>query len=81
VWKVTGRAGRWGITAAQLGYAYTQLGRVPQDVTLMEEAFADPEATGTIHLPLPLSYLGEAHFLAGRRDDAAIVARRALDLA
>ena len=47
----------------------------------MEEAFADPEATGTIHLPLPLSYLGEAHFLAGRRDDAAIVARRALDLA
>ena len=47
----------------------------------MEEALADPEATSTIHRPLLLAYLGEAHLLAGRRDDAAAVARHALDLA
>jgi hypothetical protein len=48
---------------------------------LMEEALADPEATGTGHRPLLLAYLGEAHLLAGLRDDAVTVARRALDLA
>ena len=47
----------------------------------MEEALADPEATGTTCHPLLLAYLGEAHLLAGRPDDAAAVARRALDLA
>jgi hypothetical protein len=36
----------------------------------MEEALADPEATGTSGHPLLLAYLGEAHLLAGRRDDA-----------
>ena len=46
----------------------------------MEEALADPEATGTSHRPLLLAYLAEAHLLAGRRDDAVAVARRALDL-
>jgi hypothetical protein len=38
-------------------------------------------ATGTGHHPLLLSYLGEAYLLAGRRDDARAVARRAFDLA
>src|SRR5215831_21359130 len=47
----------------------------------MEEALADPEATGTNFHPLYLAYLGEAHLLAGRRDDAVAVAGRALDLA
>jgi tetratricopeptide (TPR) repeat protein len=47
----------------------------------MEEALADPGATGTTHHSLLLAYLGEAHLLAGRRDDALAVARRALDLA
>jgi tetratricopeptide (TPR) repeat protein len=47
----------------------------------MEEALADPEATGTSNDPLLLAYLGEAHLLAGRRGDAAAVAQRALDLA
>jgi tetratricopeptide (TPR) repeat protein len=47
----------------------------------MEEALADPDVTGTIFHPLLLAYLGEAHLVAGRRDDAAEVARRALDLA
>jgi tetratricopeptide (TPR) repeat protein len=69
------------ITAAHLGYAYALSGRLPEGVTLMEEALADPEVTGTIHHPLLLAYLGEAHLLAGRRDDAVTVSRRALDLA
>jgi tetratricopeptide (TPR) repeat protein len=47
----------------------------------MQEALADPEATGTIHHPLFLTYLGEAHLLAGRRDEAVAIAQRALDLA
>jgi class 3 adenylate cyclase/tetratricopeptide (TPR) repeat protein len=69
------------ITAAHLGYAYALSGRLPEGVILMEEALADPSATGTGHHPLLLAYLGEAHLLAGRRDDASEVARRALDLA
>ena len=67
------------IAAAHLGYAYALSGRLPEGVILIEEALADPEATGTIHHPLFLAYLGEAHLLARRRDDA--VAQRALDLA
>ncbi len=47
----------------------------------MEEALADPAATGTTNHPLLLAYLGEAHLRANRRDDALTVARRALDLA
>jgi len=69
------------IAAAHLGYAYALSGRLPEGVTLMEEALADPEVTGTTHRPLLLAYLGEAHLLAGRRDDAVAVAQRALDLA
>jgi class 3 adenylate cyclase/tetratricopeptide (TPR) repeat protein len=69
------------VTAAHLGYAYALSGRLTEGVTLMEEALADPEATGTIHHPLLLAYLGEAHLLAGRPDVAVAVAHRALDLA
>jgi tetratricopeptide (TPR) repeat protein len=47
----------------------------------MEEALADPAATGTTNHPLLLAHLGEAHLLAGRREDALEVARRALELA
>jgi tetratricopeptide (TPR) repeat protein len=69
------------VTAAHLGYAYALSGRLREGVALMEEALADAEATGTIHHPLLLSYLGEAKLWAGRRDDAVRAARRALDLA
>lgn len=69
------------ITAAHLGYAYALSGRLPEGVPLMEEALADPDATGTTCHPLLLAYLGEAHLLAGRRNDAFAVALRALDLA
>jgi len=69
------------LTAAHLGYAYALSGRLPDGVTLMEEALADPEATGTTYHPLLLAYLGEAYLLAGHWDDAVAVAQRALDLA
>jgi tetratricopeptide (TPR) repeat protein len=69
------------VTATHLGYAYSLSGRLPEGVALMEEALTDPEATGTTGHPLLLAYLGEAHLLAGRRDEAATVARRALDFA
>ena len=69
------------VTVAHLGYGYALSGRLPEGVGLMEEAFADPEATGTTHHPLLLAYLAEASLLAGRRDDAVAVARCALDLA
>ena len=69
------------VSAAHLGYAYALSGRLPEGIALLEEAVADPSATGIANHPLFLAYLGEAHLLAGRRDDALAVARRALDLA
>ena len=69
------------IAAGHLGYAYALSGRVSEGVTLLEEALADPAATGTTNHPLLLAYLGEAHLLAGRPDESTALARRALDLA
>jgi tetratricopeptide (TPR) repeat protein len=68
-------------TAVHLGYVYAASGRLREGVTLMEEALARPEETGTVHHPLLLSSLAEGHLLAGSRDEAITVARRALDLA
>jgi tetratricopeptide (TPR) repeat protein len=68
-------------SAARLGYAYALSGRLPEGVALIEEALANPAATGVANHPLYLAYLGEAHLLTGRAGDARAVARRALDLA
>jgi tetratricopeptide (TPR) repeat protein len=69
------------VAAAHLGYAYALSDRLPEGIALLEEALADPATTGTTNHPLFLAYLGEAHLLACRPDDALAVARRALDLA
>jgi tetratricopeptide (TPR) repeat protein len=69
------------IAAGHLGYAFALSGRLAEGVALMEEALADPVATGTSNHPLLMAYLGEAHLLAGRIDDAINIGRRALDLA
>jgi tetratricopeptide (TPR) repeat protein len=69
------------VSAAYLGYAYALSGRFRESVALLEEAVADSAATGIANHPLFLAHLGEAHLLAGRRDDALAVARHALDLA
>jgi len=69
------------VSAAYLGYTYALSGRLREGVALLEEALADPAATGIANHSLFLAHLGEAHLLAGRRDDASEVARHALDLA
>ena len=69
------------VAAAELGYAYALTGRLAEGVALIEEAMADPSATGTTNHSLLLAYLGEAHLVAGRRSDAMAVGWRAVDLA
>ena len=69
------------IAAGHLGYAYALLGRLAEGVSLIEEALVDPVATGTSNHPLLMAYLGEAHLLAGRIDEAIKIGRRALELA
>ncbi len=69
------------ITAAFLGYAYALDGRLAEAVPLMEQAVADPAATGRAHHPLFLAYLAEAHLLARDPDRALAVAQQGLDLA
>jgi tetratricopeptide (TPR) repeat protein len=78
--RVTPAPALFDVSAAWLGYAYALSGRLPEGVALLE-AVADPGATGSANHSLFLAHLGEAHLLAGRPDDAAAVARRALDLA
>jgi tetratricopeptide (TPR) repeat protein len=79
--RVTPAPALLDVSAAWLGYAYALSGRLAEAVALLEEALADPSATGVANHSLFLAYLGEAHLLAGRREDALTVARRALDLA
>jgi tetratricopeptide (TPR) repeat protein len=69
------------VSTAHLGYAYALSGRLDEGAALLEEAVADPAATGIANHSLFLAHLGEAHLLAGRRDDAIAVAQRALELA
>jgi class 3 adenylate cyclase/tetratricopeptide (TPR) repeat protein len=69
------------MAAGHLGYAFTLLGRLAEGVALIDESLADPAATGTSNHPLLMAYLGEAHLLAGRIDDAIDIGQRALDLA
>ena len=79
--RVTPSPSLFDVSAAHLGYAYALSGRLAEGLALLEEAVADPRATGVANHSLFLAYLGEAHLLAGRRDDALGVARRAVDLA
>jgi class 3 adenylate cyclase/tetratricopeptide (TPR) repeat protein len=64
--------------AGHLGYAYALAGRVLEGLALLEEALANPAATGTSNHPLFRAYLGEAYLLAGRPHDARTVGERAL---
>ena len=63
--------------AATLGYAYALTGRVAEALPLLQEALKSP----LVNLALCTSFLGEAHLLAGNRDEALSVARQALALA
>jgi class 3 adenylate cyclase/tetratricopeptide (TPR) repeat protein len=79
--RVTPAPALLDVPAAWLGYAYALSGRLAEGVALLEEAVADPAATGSANHSLFLAHLGEAHLLAGRQHDATAVARHALDLA
>jgi tetratricopeptide (TPR) repeat protein len=68
--------------ASFLGHAQVLAGSLSPGLPLLEEAVARASSLGVqCNQPLFLAHLGEAHLLAGRRDDAVAVARRALDLA
>jgi class 3 adenylate cyclase/tetratricopeptide (TPR) repeat protein len=79
--RVTPSPSLFDVSAAHLGYAYSLSGRLAEGLALLEEAVADPRATGVANHALFLAHLGEAHLLAARPDDATAFARRALDLA
>src|SRR5262245_30477390 len=69
-------------TAAALGCAYACAGRITDALPLLEEAEQRDAAMGTAggHA-LRIGYLSEAYLLAGRMQEAAQLAGRALDLA
>jgi DNA-binding SARP family transcriptional activator/ABC-type cobalamin/Fe3+-siderophores transport system ATPase subunit len=70
------------LLASERGYATALLGRGDKAVSILEQASRDIESTGLrLRDALRATWLGEAYLLAGRIDDAAAAATRALDLA
>jgi len=68
--------------ASALGLAYAQSGRLAEGLPLLEQAVEQSAAMQTVYLhTLWLIHLGEGHWLAGRLDEAAHGAIRALELA
>jgi DNA-binding SARP family transcriptional activator/tetratricopeptide (TPR) repeat protein len=67
----------WAISAAILGSAYTGLGQAAEAIQFLEQA---AEVAASHGAPV-LGFLGEAYVLAGRPNEAAAVAKRALALA
>jgi tetratricopeptide (TPR) repeat protein len=69
-------------TMAALGAAYAEDRRVAEGVALLEDAIREAEATRFMFgQSRRMAWLAEAHRLAGRGDEAAALARRAVDLA
>ena len=65
-----------------LGLQRVRTGHLVEGVALLARATSMTEQRNELYNLVPLQvWLGEAHLLAGRRDDALAVARRALDLA
>jgi DNA-binding SARP family transcriptional activator len=69
-------AALWAIPAAILGAAYARAGRCAEAIQLLEQA---AEIASVLGAPI-LCFLGEAHLLAGRPNEASAVAKRALEL-
>ncbi len=68
--------------ASPLGAAYALSGRLAEALLLLEEAVAQAAAMGFTDIqPLRVARLSEGYLVAGRIQDAATVAGRALDLA
>src|SRR5262249_61433542 len=66
----------WAMTAPVLGAAYARGGRFAEAISLLERA---AEIASKLDTPI-LGLLGEADLLAGRRNEGAAVANRALQL-
>jgi tetratricopeptide (TPR) repeat protein len=64
--------------SAYLGAAYVLAGRIGEAVSHLETAVAAGESSSSLD-PFTLLSLGEAYLHAGRREDAAACAARALD--
>jgi class 3 adenylate cyclase/tetratricopeptide (TPR) repeat protein len=66
--------------AASVGYAYALAGRLPEAVSLLEQASGQYAAMrgGALEAAIVI-WLGEAYLLAGRLDEASIQAQRALE--
>jgi tetratricopeptide (TPR) repeat protein len=68
--------------ATALGAAYARIGRISEALSLLEQAVAQSAAMQIVNLhALWLIHLGEGYRLAGRLEDAAQSAVRALELA
>jgi tetratricopeptide (TPR) repeat protein len=67
--------------AAALGYARALAGRSAEAMPLLEEAVQRAASTGRVGQSFRLTYLSEAHLLAGRMEIAGELAQRALTLA
>ena len=68
--------------ASPLGLAYAQAGRLAEGLPLLEQAVEQSAAMQLVYLhSLWLIHLSEGHRLAGRLDEAAHGAMRALELA
>jgi tetratricopeptide (TPR) repeat protein len=64
--------------AAELGYAYALSRRFGEGLPLLEQS--TERIAGSTSVVLWIGWLGESYLLAGRMDDAARVARHALEL-
>jgi DNA-binding SARP family transcriptional activator len=70
------------ITAGMMGHAYAVGGRTAEGLALLEESVRLHESSGLVYFhSLIVSYLAEAHLLAGRPDDARVFGEQALGLA
>jgi class 3 adenylate cyclase/tetratricopeptide (TPR) repeat protein len=67
--------------AASLGAAYTLGGRIASAVPLLTQAMEQATATESVYQALCRLSLGEAQLLAGRLEEARVLAERALALA
>jgi DNA-binding NtrC family response regulator/predicted ATPase len=64
----------------ELGAAYARSGRVVEALAVLEEVLAQAASQSIVaQESRRLAYLGEARLVAGQRDEAAAVARRALE--
>jgi class 3 adenylate cyclase/tetratricopeptide (TPR) repeat protein len=70
------------LTASPLGYVYALSGRVAVALSLLEQVVEAAERSGFLYdHALYVSWLGEAYLLADRKEDAVVLAQRALERA